>query len=174
MRFYGTISDMAPRCKSELERALRRAYRGQKSRAKGRGIAFLFTFEQWSEWWLTDDRWSRRGRKGGQLVMARHGDAGPYAPDNVACISPNQNSRDHIMTPEHRAAFRALPRRLRGHSNLAIFGARHPRARAVVTPTRTYRCAAEAARAFEISRQYAAWLARTKSDGWRYADDAFA
>ena len=38
-----------------------------------RGIPFQFTFQQWSEWWLTDDRWSRRGRKAGQLQMGRKG-----------------------------------------------------------------------------------------------------
>jgi hypothetical protein len=50
---------------TEFERRLRR------------GTPFLFTFEQWSEWWLTDDRWSRRGRKAGQLQMDRKGDSGP-------------------------------------------------------------------------------------------------
>jgi hypothetical protein len=54
---------------TEFERRLRPAYSSHRRNAVRRGTPFLFTFEQWSEWWLTDDRWSRRGRKAGQLQM---------------------------------------------------------------------------------------------------------
>ena len=60
-----------PRYKDRTEAAMRRAYIGQRCRAKSRGIAFLFTFEQWRAWWLIDDRWGRRGRRADQLMMAR-------------------------------------------------------------------------------------------------------
>jgi len=62
---------------TEFERRLRRAYSSHRRNAVRRGTPFLFTFEQWSEWWLTDDRWSRRGRKAGQLQVDRKGDSGP-------------------------------------------------------------------------------------------------
>ena len=50
-------------------------------------------------------------------------------------------------------------------------GCNRPNARAVVTPMRTYASAAEAAQAFGVSRQHAARLARTRRQGWRYADE---
>src|SRR6478736_3736971 len=66
---------------TEFERQLRHAYAGHRRSASKRGIPFQFTFEQWSEWWLMDDRWSRRGRKAGQLQMGRKGNSGPYSPE---------------------------------------------------------------------------------------------
>ena len=50
-------------------------------------------------------------------------------------------------------------------------GCNRPNARAVVTPMRTYASAAEAAHALGMSRQHAARLARTRRQGWRYADE---
>src|SRR6476646_5461125 len=82
---------------TELERRLRRAYRIQKHSAIRRGIPFLFTFEQWSEWWLTDDRWSRCGRKAGQLQMGRKGNSGPYAPENVECVTKEQKQKSQLI-----------------------------------------------------------------------------
>src|SRR6478736_8729797 len=95
---------------TEFERQLRRAYSTQRRSAIKRGIHLLFTFEQWSEWWLTDDRWSRRGRKAGQLQMGRKGNSGPYAPENVECVTKEQKQRSQLMalsvsafSPERRA-----------------------------------------------------------------------
>jgi hypothetical protein len=69
--------EMTPPYPTEFERRIRRAYSTQRRSAIKRGIPFLFTFEQWRDWWLTDDRWSNRGRKAGQLQMGRKGDRGP-------------------------------------------------------------------------------------------------
>ena len=95
---------------TEFERHLRHAYASHSRNAKKRGIPFLFTFEQWSEWWLTDDRWSRRGRKAGQLQMGRKGNSGPYAPENVECVTKEQKQRSQLLalsvsafSPERRA-----------------------------------------------------------------------
>jgi hypothetical protein len=87
-----------PRYKDRTEAAMRRAYIGQRCRAKSRGIAFLFTFEQWRAWWLIDDRWGRRGRRADQLMMARCGNAGPYSPDNVFCTTPKGNSHEALAS----------------------------------------------------------------------------
>ena len=89
---------------TELERQLRAAYTNQKSSAKRFGIPFLFTFEQWSEWWLTDDRWSRRGRKAGQLQMGRKGNSGPYSPDNVECATKEQKQKSQLLPIKVRIA----------------------------------------------------------------------
>ena len=62
-----------------------------------RGIPFQFKFRQWSEWWLTDNRWSRRGRKAGQLQMGRNGNSGPYSPDNVECATKEEKQKSQLV-----------------------------------------------------------------------------
>lgn len=66
-------------------------YNSQKCAAKKRGIEWYFTFDTWLAWWGNDI--INRGRRKGQLVMARKGDQGPYHPDNVykATTKENQN-----------------------------------------------------------------------------------
>jgi hypothetical protein len=82
---------------TELERRLRIAYASQRRNAAKRGIPFRFSFEEWSEWWLTDDRWSRRGRKAGLLQMGRKGNSGPLAPDNVELTTKEQKQRSQLI-----------------------------------------------------------------------------
>ena len=71
---------------------LRSAYLDQKNNAEKRGIEFLFSFEEWVDWWGDDI--DRRGNQWNRLVMARHGDSGPYHPDNVKKLSMEENSRE--------------------------------------------------------------------------------
>ncbi len=72
--------------------AKRITYNTQKSQAKSRGIEFLFSFEEWIEWW--GDDYVKRGREGHELVMARNGDIGPYAPHNVKKITASENQAE--------------------------------------------------------------------------------
>ena len=75
----------------------RNAYNSHKSGAKKRGIAFLFTFEQWWSVWETSGKWENRGVHIGEYCMARHGDTGPYAADNVRiCLSSENHIEGHI------------------------------------------------------------------------------
>jgi len=60
-----------------------------------RGIEFLFTLEEWWNWWQTDDRWQRRGRGTDKLVMARFKDQGPYSIGNTYCTTGRQNVIDY-------------------------------------------------------------------------------
>jgi hypothetical protein len=69
-----------------------RLYRSQRDSAIKRGIEFQFTFEEWNSWWGQDI--VNRGRKAGQLVMARIGDQGPYHPDNVVKKACGDNVRE--------------------------------------------------------------------------------
>lgn len=62
-----------------------RAYREQKRNAAGREIEWHFTLAEWWEVWKSSGKWDERGRGNG-YVMARHGDVGPYAPNNVKII----------------------------------------------------------------------------------------
>src|SRR3954454_6072443 len=74
--------------------AARGAFYNHRSRAARRGIPFMFTMEEWWQWWSEDDKWSRRGRRTDELVMARFGDAGPYCPGNVYSATASQNLKD--------------------------------------------------------------------------------
>ncbi len=151
---------------------MRRAYTNQRSRAKGRGIAFEFTFEQWKAWWLTNDRWSLRGRHKNNLVMARPGDTGPYSPDNVFCITQYENLKISIPLDKRQAAAKASGNRAwanyDAHRMRMRRGATHPRSRPIRTQVGVFANATLAAKAFEISRQHAARLAREKLEGWEY------
>ena len=70
---------------------LRRKFNHQKYTAKTRQIEWHFTLDTWIEWWGEDI--DKRGRKKGQLVMARKGDIGPYHPDNVFKCYQEDNVR---------------------------------------------------------------------------------
>jgi hypothetical protein len=58
-----------------------RSFNDQRQNARKRNVEWQFEFDSWLEWWGEDI--TNRGRKQGQLVMARNGDTGPYHPDNV-------------------------------------------------------------------------------------------
>ena len=69
-----------------------RLYRSQRDSARKREIDFQFTFEEWLAWWGDDI--VNRGRKSGQLVMARIGDQGAYHPNNCIKKTCNDNVRE--------------------------------------------------------------------------------
>jgi len=74
------------------------AFRRQRRDAiRLKRIEFLFTFEEWVNWWedhLGSQWFKRRGQKRGQYVMARFGDKGPYASWNVECKLAEDNCSD--------------------------------------------------------------------------------
>lgn len=74
------------------------AFHKHKARAKEAGVAFNFTFEQWCGWWenkLGPDWLNLRGGlRPNAYCMARYGDAGPYDPSNVKCITRSENSSE--------------------------------------------------------------------------------
>jgi hypothetical protein len=104
-----TLSD------AELVRA-RKAYHTQKSHAlnrkdrNGDPIEWLFTFDEWIDLWLKSGKWSQRGNRRGQYVMARIGDVGPYAPWNVEIKLHSENTieghKGKTISEEHRKKLR--------------------------------------------------------------------
>lgn len=62
--------------------------------ARARGIPFLLTFEEWMKIWIDSGHWQERGLGRGKYNMARFGDVGPYAVDNVKIIKHEENSRE--------------------------------------------------------------------------------
>lgn len=92
------------------------AFRRHKNGARRRGIEFCFTYEQWCSWWkskLGDDWFELRGTTHGKYVMARHGDIGPYHPDNVDCITCGENSRQIDRAKRFNYLWTISGRRLR-------------------------------------------------------------
>jgi hypothetical protein len=150
------------------------AFRSQRSKARQRGIPFLFMFDEWWAWWQTDGRWERRGRGKDQLVMARIGDTGPYAPDNVRCLTSGQNMRD--IRPEVRAAALEKSRMTsveRGHPlgcHLRVRGDGHPSSHAVITPAGRFGSVALAAEFHGFSEHTGRRWARNGWSSWRFAD----
>lgn len=70
--------------------AARCAYVRQRSNAAARFIGWEFNLSTWWAVWNASGRWDERGL----YVMARHGDQGPYSPENVRICNRAENSRE--------------------------------------------------------------------------------
>src|SRR5215471_15386779 len=70
-------------------------YALQRSGARYRGIAFLLTFDEWMSIWQESGHWERRGGGRNDYCMARFGDNGPYAADNVKICTNAENFAEH-------------------------------------------------------------------------------
>ena len=115
-------------------------YMQQRTRARGRGIQWDLTFEQWYEWWQATGHWDERGKGHGKYVMCRIGDAGPYAIDNIYCASDLHNSVE---------------------GNL-------PKAIAVNTPCGRLRSQTEAAKVYKVNINTIKKWARLSRNGFSY------
>ena len=94
---------------ADIDVILKQRFYAQKSGAKKRGIPFRFTYKSWSQWWekqLGPEWKTLRGSNGKDYCMARHGDKGPYAIDNVKCITRIENTKEgsHCGGEEHPSA----------------------------------------------------------------------
>jgi len=69
-------------------------YNQHKGKAIARGIEWHLTFEDWWDIWQTSGKWKLRGRYAHQYVMARYGDRGPYARDNVRICLSGENTEE--------------------------------------------------------------------------------
>ncbi len=82
-----------PRVAAPLQ-AEREAYSHHKARATFDGIAWEFTFESWHSMWVSAGGFCLRGKGAGKFVMARHGDVGPYSPENVTIKLGAENATE--------------------------------------------------------------------------------
>ncbi len=73
------------------DRVLWKAFNGQMSAARRRGIEFPMTYAEWLGVWQASGKLEQRGRLRDQYVMARFGDKGPYAIDNVYISTASEN-----------------------------------------------------------------------------------
>lgn len=67
-------------------------YQSQKGTAACRGIAWRISLPEWKAIWVLSGHWEDRGQGG--YVMARVGDAGPYAIWNVHICTSSENIKE--------------------------------------------------------------------------------
>jgi hypothetical protein len=87
--------------KAETKRRARNperyAYKTHKAAAKQRNIPFLLTFEDWWDIWQQSGKWEHRGARRGEYCMARFGDIGAYARNNVKiCLAADNVREAHL------------------------------------------------------------------------------
>ena len=167
----------------------RKGFTDQKRNAKMRGVEFLFTFEQWRDWWIASGKWEQRGRGRGKYCMRRHGDTGPYSVENVFCGLNEDNVRDgnlgKVMSQETRQKLskansgKAHPwsvgernpmhrPEVKAKMSAAISGGKHYRARMVATPHGIWTSAVEAAECIGIPVATVNWRCQHQKLGFAY------
>lgn len=166
-----------------------KAYTQHKSNAKGRGIEFLLTFEQWRDWWIATGKWDLRGRGRGKYCMRRHGDIGPYSIDNIFCGTNEDNVRDgNIGKIDSQETRSKKSKALKGKAkpwfygelnpmhrpevkakiSMAVGGSNNYRAKTVVTPFGIFGSTSEAAKMLNIPAVTVQWRCRNNKAGWSY------
>jgi hypothetical protein len=81
--------------KEQIKKA-RQKYHTHKAGAKSRNIPFLFTFNEWLQFWIDSGKWELRGNKAGQYCMSRFNDSGPYSKENVFIQLSSKNTSDAL------------------------------------------------------------------------------
>lgn len=66
-------------------------FHNAKRHAFNRGVEWHLSFEEWYNWWQSTGYYDQRGPFKDQYCMARLGDIGPYALDNIKCITNSEN-----------------------------------------------------------------------------------
>jgi hypothetical protein len=127
---------------------MKKEFNGQKNNAKARGIEFLFTYEQWFDWWVVSGKLKQRGKGRGKYCMMRKGDVGPYSIDNVFCGTNERNASDCHLGSKRTKATRIKM----SESHKGLFaGDKNPRAKTVCSPHGIWSTAKEAAKYLGVS-----------------------
>jgi hypothetical protein len=144
---------------------MKKEFYGQKGNAKARGIEFLFTYEQWLNWWITSGKLEQRGKGRGKYCMMRKGDVGPYSIENVFCGTNEQNAIDC-----HKGKTRSKEtKELMSRSHKGLFdGDKNPRARTVVTLYGIWTTAKEAAKYLGVAPTTVEWRCKNQKSGFAY------
>ena len=151
----------------------RQGYTRSKADAKRRGIEFLFTFEEWREWWIATGKWELHGRKAVCYQMCRKEDQGPYALWNVYCDTIEANSglphlgttRSEEWVSKISAALQGKPKTLSHTKALAAtkLGKKY------VTPKGVFDTSAECEYATGVKRATVMWRCKHNYLGqWSY------
>ena len=65
-----------------------------KRHAINRNVDWQLTLQDWHNWWQNTGHYHERGPFKDQYCMARYGDIGPYALDNIKCITNSENVKE--------------------------------------------------------------------------------
>lgn len=165
------------------------AYSWHRKNAQRRGVEFLFTFQEWKQWWIDSGKWEQRGTGKDSFCMCRFGDVGPYAPGNVYCATNGQNLSDANLgkaksaeqrskiaagltgqTHEWAAGERNPMHRpeVKAKMTAAIGGRKHYRYRGVVTPNGQFESTQAASAALGIPKPTIVWRCRNNKAGFSY------
>lgn len=165
----------------------KRAFGMQKSNANTRGVPFLLTFDQWKAIWVESGKFEQRGRGSDKFCMCRNNDTGAYEVGNVFIDTNHRNISDGNLgkpcSDEHRTKIslsnlgKAHPWSAGENSPMrrpevkakviaAISGAKHYKARGVVTPQGFFPTAKSAAEALGMKKPTVEWRARHNKFGF--------
>jgi len=143
---------------------MKKQFTQHKWNAIDRGVEFLFTFEQWRDWWLATGKWEQRGRGRGKYCMRRYGDIGPYSVENVFCGTNEDNVRDAQVGDKNPMKRQDVREKV----GAATRGGKHYRAKMVATPHGIWTSAIEAAKCIGIPKPTVEWRCRNNHLGFSY------
>jgi hypothetical protein len=166
------------------------AYKWHKSNASKRGIAFLFTFEEWCNWWIETGKWEQRGVGKDKYCMCRFNDIGAYELGNVYCATNSKNLSDankdkpkstktkqkmsetatgkkHEWSKGSRNVMHKPEVKLK-FSN-ATKGSKHYKSKTVISPFGIFGSTTEASKELEIPAVTIQWRCSHNKNGWSYA-----
>jgi len=138
------------------------AFQQQIRDSRVRNIEFKFTYEEWINWWGVDIL--KKGRKSGQLVMARYKDQGCYEPTNCykstcnANVSLKHKGETHYWSPKAREAMSKT------HKGRLVPWVEKP----FMTPQGLFKSKAEAHRQLGLDMSY---YMRTRPTQYYYVKD---
>lgn len=165
------------------------AYKWHKTNAAKRGIEFLFTFEEWKNWWIETGKWEFRGVGRDKYCMCRFHDTGPYALWNVYCATNGKNLSDANRGKPKSASTRAKMSKaacgkahdyaiginnvmhrpeVKAKVSAATKGSKHYRSKTVVSPFGIFGSTYEASEELDVPAATIQWRCSRNKNGWSY------
>ncbi len=161
MSCNNVVDEAGMRLAGEILKKRREAYQVQVRNARRRSIEFMFSYEEWLDFWEGD--LEQRGVNG--LVMARKGDVGPYSVENCYIITAQQNIAERDKDKHSEALRASWVGRECWLSNTTT----HPCNKRVRSPEgQEFNSAAEAARELGLTGQAIGARCRSSRSEWAY------
>ena len=111
-------------------------YGNAKRHALERGVEWHLSFQEWYDWWQATGHYHERGPRANQYCMARIGDVGPYALDNIKCIT----NRENVLEA-------------RSHDTIIYKRGQKPNAKSCICEGKKFDCLQDAADFYNVTYQ---------------------
>lgn len=165
------------------------AYKWHRTNSQRRGIEFLFSFDEWKQWWIDSGKWELRGVGKNKFCMCRMNDVGPYAVWNVYCATNGKNLSDaHLGKPKSEETRKRISIALTGKTkdwavgdknpmhkpevkakiSAATSGGKHYNSKMVGTPHGFWLSAIEASKSIGIPKSTVEWRCKNNYLGFSY------